>query len=1187
MKKDRIFCLRLSIKDKTYRFSTDKVSVSESVSGEQIDINYLPYITSVSLNESSISYDGSWSVPSVSVTLWDGFRTVVSIFELGNYERATAEVFYTTSDGSSVEVFKGYVTDVSFEETRLNFSVRIDDQGNASDMVTIFSFNTFQKSQVFSPVKIGVTPYFEVNEQTPWSFVAHESRRLITGFVFSPKNQPVAPEITGEDGGFITIGLPDWIVEDAPWVDHYAAQEGAQGDSVTLINKSMKIKYYVYDPVSDTFSVKNYGDPGSIGNFVKVPQESRVESGYMLATDVCTSNDVNLGFDRRYFPRWSSLQGGLNYPAIATSDPESFSYQYAFNILSTHEVFAYKSMNNTEAGEDRWRIKFYSYKELLETVTYGVADLIKFRHEKGTALTYYGRPEEYQNTNLESYSYDYVWVKCEGFKPSDINSNLDVFLSKNKFGFIYAGQNGILKSQEIDEEAGEDDSNIRDATSNSKTESENPDKYKVKLFHRYEIVGFHRPNDETGVKTHFYLHLKLHSRGFHPYRHVHAPPRGGAFDIASYEFPQWIKPGDPIKFVNMKWAVEYMDYTIHGLTADEVLEIQTSLEYGDPVGADRLKNFRVDMIKNISDYLIDAEGVDDQDKESNDRLVNNASGKFALAIGSSTFVEEGIVRERLEFHSNSTKNYRLSFLQEIPTASGLQKTPIPIVNQLSRTTALVYPLTYSSSVPKFKVNYMEASTKDIQDNYYYNSSDYGLDAVIDFFGSNHYRIVHDPVPEESKDLGSGLPIIYGVVRRVPMVHVISNKALMGDEITAGDDTYIYASHPCNIVNPSDIVIELLDSEGRAPYEIFEGERQGDYSDEVINSIIISPFPKYIEDHYEVSETTERDVGLEGFKTSTSVEGPKRLYNPYHYLVSLATNSGKPMYGIKLRGAEWRHEAGILDRRYAIRNGIGSSTLYASFSGWVDSSGKYTGRSGTVITHPLDVIRHFNDYYAGTSPLGKARFDDQNISAVKSLTSHYRVGAIIKESLTIYDFIKSINQEFGFHSYYKNGVIYFVIVDGSFVNYNCPISESLNLLKGIKEESTGYKDVYNEVRYEYGKNWVGETYEHSVILNSTNNRYCSKAEKVFGGKRQFKVQCNYQSSSGVASEVAARMARILSCKKNEYSLSVKPTEGIVFEPGMFVPLTCSHLGLDNQPVMVRSVKETEDLTELKVVHLVDF
>jgi hypothetical protein len=1169
MKKDRIFCLKLSIKDKTYRFSTDKVSVLETISREELEINYLPYLTSISLNESSISYDGSWSVPSVNVTVWDGFRAVASIFELSNYEKAIADVFYINDDGSKVDVFRGYVTDLSFEETRLSFSVRVDDEMNLSEMITVFSFDTFQKSQIFSPSKISVTPYFEVNEQTPWSLVGHESRRLITDFAFGPFNQPVVNIIgMSENGGIVSTSIPDWILDEAPWVEYYAF--GDDGQSVQTINKSMEQKYYIYNPLDDTFSIGTREE-------AKIPVASRERSGYMLATDVCTQKEVNIGFDRRYFPRWSCLQGDVNYLPIANSNPESFSYQYAFNVLSTHEVFAYKKMDNVEDDEERWRVKFYTLEELVGTETYGVPDAIKFRHEKGTALIYYGRPpgeDEDMGPNLRNSNYDYVWVKCDGMRPFDISSSLDIISSRNRFGFIYAGQNGLLKSTEVDgDETGQGG------------EEENPERYKVKLFHRYEIVEFHKPNDQTGVKTHFYLKLKLHNRGFEPYRHVHAPPRSGTFDIANYEFPHWIKRGDPIKLVNMKWVVEYMDYNISGLTADEVLEIQTLIEYGGTDGDDLLKSLRVDMIKNISDYLIDS-GAPGSDKESNDRLVNNASGKFAVAISSKTFAEDGLVRERIEFDTHSIQNYRFSLDKEIPTVSGMKKTPLPIVNQLSMVTALVYPMTYSSSTPRPSMNYMQASNKDVQDNYYYSENDFGMAAAIDFFKSNHYRIMHDPVPENSSDLGSGLPVVYGSVKRAPMTQVISNKALAGSDVTAGDDTYIYASHPCNIVNASDIVVELLDSEGRTPEESFvDGTSQ--LTDDIASSIIVSPFPKYLDDHHEVVQTAERETDLDGFKTSTSFDGPKRLYSPYYYLVSPITNWGRPMYGVKLRGAEWSYEAGTLDRRYAIRNGVGSSTLYASFSGWVDESGEYTGQSGTVISHPLDVLRHFNDHYAGLTSHGKAKFDENNIAAVKSRTPHHRVSAVIKEPVTVYNFIKSINQEFGIHSYYKNGTIYFTIVDGSFVNYDCPVSESLNLLKGVKEESIGYKDIYNEIQYEYGKNWLSDRYDHRVTLNASNNKYCARAEKVFGGKKQFKVGCNYQRSSGVASEVANRMARILSCKKNQYSLSVKPIKGIVFEPGMFVPLTCSYLGLENQPVMILSVKETETITELKVVHLVDF
>jgi hypothetical protein len=1247
MNKDRIFCLKLSMKEKTYRFSTDKVSVSESIAGETVEVNYLPYIISISLNESSISYDGSWSVPSVNITAWDGFRALASIFELNNYEISTGHIFYTDKNSETVDVFRGYITDVSFEDTRLSFSVRADDEMNVSDLLTVFNFDTFQKSQIFSPSKINVVPYFEVNEETPWSFVGHESPRFITAFSFGPKNQPIilgeatdpvfqsrlenaelsdsyrealeqyedelgqpihelynqlihqyisgqitAGELSASLAPILGVlreiqkkeflksaGALEWHIYDAPWVESYditflGELMSGEATSVTTVNKSFAVKSYVYDPTSDTFSVdlnnneKLYAD-GSPGL-----------SGYMIATDVCTTQDVDLGFNRLLFPRWSSLQAGINQSAIANDSPDSFSYQYAFNVLCSHEVFAYKNISRD--SQDRLRVNFYTVPEIIDSLTYGRADFIKFRHAKGTALTYYGRPEgvelENPGVNILPSAHDYVWVKCDGMRPSDINSVEDIIKSKYKFGFIYAGQNGLLKSTDIDEEEGEDSPGEQGA--------KNPDRYRVKLFHRYQIVGFEKPEDNTGIKTHFYLKLKLHNRGFDPYRHVAAPPRGGAFDIASYEFPDWIKKGDPIKLVNMKWMVESLDYTMTGLTSEEVFEVQTLLEYDDKIGIDRFKSLRVDAIRNVSDYLIDSDSETQQDEESNDRLVNNASGQFATVVSSKTFVEDGLLKEKIEFDSRATNNYRISFNDLIPTASGLRSTPIPIINQFFDTTALVYPMTFTSSPPRAATNYMIASGKDISDNYYYSSMDIGRAAALDFFRSKHYRIIHDPVPENSSDLGSNIPIIYGAARRVPMVQVISNKSITAKDLTAGDDTYIYSSHPCNIINPSDIVIELLNEKGQNPEEAL-GKAISEIETEVLNNLIISPFPKYLDDHFKVDYGSVRDAELGGFKSTTTFDGPQRIYNPYYHLVNPVTNTGQTMYGIKLRGAEWKSEAGATDRRYAIRNGVGSSRLYASFSGWVDNSGKYTGRSGSVICHPLDIVRHFNDFYCGTSATGKVSFNIENINNIKARTGHYRASIVINDKTTVYDLIKAINQQFGLHSYYKNGSIYFTLIDGTYVNYDCPVSESLNLLKGIKQGSIGYGDIYNEVRYNYSKNWVTDKYDGSLILNSKNNKYCAQAEKVFGGKKQFSVDCNYVNSSGIINEVANRMAKILCSKKNEYSLSVRPMEGFIFEPGMFVPLTCSYLGLENQPVMILSVKENESVTELKVVHLVNF
>jgi hypothetical protein len=409
-----------------------------------------------------------------------------------------------------------------------------------------------------------------------------------------------------------------------------------------------------------------------------------------------------------------------------------------------------------------------------------------------------------------------------------------------------------------------------------------------------------------------------------------------------------------------------------------------------------------------------------------------------------------------------------------------------------------------------------------------------------------------------------------------MLHAVSKKIIFGQNVSSGDDFYVYASHQCNVSSEFDITLELLDEKGNTPREFLGDSKYLDPS-----NIIESPFPNAIEDHYYILSSFEFDSDSKGFvETQTDFIGPDKIYNPYHKLQNLNTSTSEKMYGIKLRGSEYRAEAGTLDRRFPIRNGVGSSKIYASFGGWKDDSGEYTGNPGSLITHPLDIIRHFNDFY-GNFPNNQDMLDVVNLNFIKSKTPHHRASVFIRESMSLHSLIKKINQQFGYHAYFKNGRVYFAILDFESVDSSKPIAEGYNLLSGAKQNFTGYKDSYSEVYYKYNKNYVSDNFENFLVLNKNNNSYCASASESGGSKGKLDIDADYVYSSSIANEVASRIAKISSSKKAEYSISVRPVDGVSFNPGDYVPMTCSFLGMDNTPVLVMSVRQSKDVVEMNV------
>lgn len=1040
----KIFCIKFELEGEAYRFSTDKVTVTETIDGQDIEIDYVPYLTKIDPSESVIDLEDDSSVPNVKVSIWDGFRELANAFEAVEYESAEVSIFYLDKDGTQHGVLDGYMSDVSSDGPILGMTVRVDEDGMYDDLFTVFSYDTFQKIQVLTPSDVGLLGYWELNEDTPWTTAA-------VSLVKSRLNSDV------------TRG----------------------SSSITLVTKNNRYPAWTYDSVNDEFTKTD--EP----IFTGAPN-------YALITDVSSHGTVKVGEIR-------------------------------------HEIIEYTTVEEGTSGDN---------VRLTGIPTTG-AYSIKFNHSKYAVVTPLGAK-------------DIVYLKANGLAPLSVDDpDLGV-------GFIFAGQEGVKGSRSYSTSEVEEGSSVE------------PGEYredKIRLFHRYELVDILQPDSNPdGI---YYLKMEIHNRHLDS-AHTAAVSKGPGLFPGSYELPFFIQnEGEPIKFVSFNWVVPYMDFLVRGVGGSMRADLVQRMEQGgaESFFVNRLRGSRVDMIENLSSLTMEVansnfNGGSVNYTEVNNNILNNATGKFAVATTSKMFSKKRTdnnyeIFERVEFNT--------------PIRSALF-VPEPESVEDSTTAYLGSLKTTSSGVPSVAPNYMtyKRSYSSKSELLSTEGSDLGMSAAKSYFLSNFYRVFHNPVPENSADLGTLLPVSYGHLEKVPMVHAVSKKVLAGDELTAGDDLYVYASHQCSVSSPFDISVYLLNEDGG----IDSVDRIN--STAMQNAIIQSPFPNYLDGHHRVTAERVRQEGTNEIVEVKKIEYAGKLYNPYHKLEEIVSNDGKKFYAVKLRGDEWEPAAGVLDKRYAIRNGVGSSVLYASFSGYPDETGKYTGIPGSVIEHPLDIMRHFNDIY-GRYPFNQNVFDTDNIERIKAKTRRYKAGVYIREGIpTPSQIIGGLCRQFGIYRYFKSGKIYFTTIDFDFINYQKPVSEDFNLLTGVKEQSAGYKNIYNEVVYKYDKNWVSGDYNKTIYLNKNNNYYCSRADRAKGGKKPFVIEAGYVSSHAVANEVANRIAKVVCPRKVTYSLKLKYVDGISFVPGDYVPMTYSDFGFKNEPVLVTSVKEGQDIIELEVV-----
>lgn len=1049
------------------------MKVTEEFSGTNHDFYYLPYVTDMSPVQSKIDITGRSSVPSMNFTVWDNDRELSDKFKGVNYEASQVEVGFYDSDDNLEGTFKGILTDVSFEESQIDFTVRGEESKDIESFFEFFNYDTFQYFNIFSFKNVELEPIWNRNYEGIWE--------MAEDFSANPRSD------------FQNVAIES--------MKSFCLEPLAVGDSkVVLTTKTNKYNKYVYNPSQekmerDGVSHTLFDDPGA------------------GTAEAWIGQPNSHNFEKiRY--------GGLN-------------------------------LNGTTG--------FYELTDVETTGDYK----IKHDHLQGTPII------PIKATEVR----DVIWVKANGFLPYEGDDNINF-----KTGFIDVGELFFLGDSPI-------------------SNSERP----VTLY-RYEI--------ETGGVVNDFIKLKIHNNPKNPDHDLafdnplaqSCLPWPGKLDSDnSIPFStnegsrthtmfakvsaalgrgrsDWINefaPERKVRLVSFEWIVKSMDMMFDNFGKfDQYDSLETDVFKNDLKRAfdNRLRGVRIDMLEDQSEFMdVLSNNFDEfnpqQAGEVNEDLLNNASGKFGVVAESEIIFgsDENDIYEKVYFNLPQDAGGR--WVKEVndddtTDNSDIENTEVFNEDENGNLEKIGNYLTFKRQY----INREELAGDGIG---------IGKDDAENYFLNKKYRGIFEPVPENSQDLGKFFPIVYGHVEKAPMLHVISKKTFFGDEnFTAGDDVYIFAAHPCSIEDESDIVIHWIPNSENTSNQRRNGV-------EVYHSTAKNPFPNRLENHY-------REVVDPNGNTVVTTES---INYPYHRLDTFKTLDEKTLYGIRLQGAEWNHELGTLDKRYAIRNGLGSSTLYATFSGYLDDDlGSITGESQSLIQHPLHILEHFVKNY-GVHPFSEDVLDEENIKREVARTSSYRASVFlsIPEELNFSTIFTSLTEDickqFGYFKFRKDGVINFKSDDFDYVDYSKPLSEGLNVMNEVQEVSEGYKEIYTKIIYRYKKNWHTGGYDGVIELNKSNNEHCLKASESKGQQETFEIDADFVNSGYIARVVANKYARRLCKRRIRYSLSIKDT-GLDFEPGDYVPLTYTPLGLKNTPVLITSVVEDGHKIDLEVLELID-
>ena len=593
-----------------------------------------------------------------------------------------------------------------------------------------------------------------------------------------------------------------------------------------------------------------------------------------------------------------------------------------------------------------------------------------------------------------------------------------------------------------------------------------------------------------------------------------------ALGVDLYSF-QWILVEMKLRLSNLSGAsaIEFVD---DGAGYHRAIEFD-----------DRMQGLRYDLMMEMADIIDEGlamRRLDSSASDFNEELLKQATEKFAICTGSSVMVDpDGNWYEKVSFSmpEHGGSQYRML------TVSGDQRVH---ANRVKYTNRMLEPFAISGGIPR--------ETRERADRY---------------FKRKKYRVIRNPVPENGADLGMSFPLAYGKLEKVPLLHVMGTKVMANEDLSSGDDVYIYSANPVKVSRPEDIDIWLGE------------EIHADAEEEMSNyniDFITSPFPKVLHgDHYEMV-VEERYIGEQISLVNRATKIGDHLDNPFFKLIEMETLEGSTVFGIKLRGGEHSSNLGRLDKRFPIRNGVGSTPLFASFT-------------GHELFHPLDIIEHYLAEH-GQYPFSQAAIDQEYMEKLKSQTRRYEASVFIENAPEPGEFITNMCRQFGFWWCQFDGQIKFTLASLDEVDYSKPLIHNLNIGTHVTEDGGGYKDIHNRLTYRYRKDRINDDWEGVIHFDDTNNRYCQLASRAKSQLQNFEVDAEYVNSAYVARDVATRLAKIHCSKKITYKLEAKNLEGIEYAPGDVVPMTYPPYGIYEEPVLVQSVTPGRVKAELTVV-----
>jgi hypothetical protein len=1138
------YAIEIDVQGKMFRYSTIPYTGYRNDGDNSFPVDFLPHIIEISLGESAISLEGKAPIPSNSVKLWDGKGLLSNAFSGIDYESSKVEI-YDISNGQEL-IFRGYLTEFSSVDGEVQFSVRVDDRFHLKEGVWVkFTANTFQYFEVRRPLNVEVSTSWMRNQEMDFEVASCDMWSLRPEVRRVPSYEEDI-DLALDIRSYPTISSPVGVFVGRRNPDQREFDQFEGGWA------NLELRLYTHNLTHDRIFANASDD---ISDLI-IP----VVDGYVSSAGVKNKNNKYPVFKldettNSVITEWKDvfdLNQGDDYTFAMIGWPNSKAYEvFRYDGVSSLSQWGHENFNT----ETEWNWKGllpWTTDPILETEIMSVRREIRTVDLLGCQTLAlndpYNRGLVYHRAYNTARDTGYP-VICRQIKKVDgkyFPAKTELIVKSTAFA-----PDEVLENPALALGFMMFPDSVKNRVRFLSTDSQQGLRAKREKIFRYRIVDAKVLNGEQ------YLKLEIHDSAGMKRKYFEEEmtkwPQSSPFLTAIDLYEQWSvntahefhydHPQSldmfPTSFdVGAETPLAPMYFNRHVSSIDFQIDIPNA--DAESVNAvhlkDRLKGERVEVIKDYESMLEELTSIapDESDhSQVNLNILNNISGEFAIATSSevkySSAHETLIERVTFDTEGSVTDADVLESSRDLSKGKGEMDSDPKWTNLL----------TYNFS--KFRLGLDQLRHEEL----------FGPAAAKDYFMKKQFRTIRDAVPQKASDIGKSFPIIYGDVRRYPLIHAIGTNVTMesGGSMSAGKDVYIFASNRCNITDDSDITLYLDGEEGMIH------ESEFGFST-IYPHIVKSPFPNVVDDH--------------SFREGGMIR-KGQLPTPYHRVNRFSTLQGVTLYGIQLRGGEWDRSLGFSDRRFPIRNGVGDTKLL------VDICGPPREGSLQTVTHPCDV---FIQFVADNCehPYSYTSIDLESFQRVKNKTRWYTSSVPLPEEILPFELMDRIATQFGFFWGIEKGKVRASLVDMDEVDHSRLISDRGDIVGRVEEIDEGYKNTFSELLYQYDKDWVNNSYRHEILLNKDNNVYCASAAAARGGKGRLVIAADYVYSRGVANDVVTRIAKVLCRRRKMYRVTVRKSDKI-YSPGDVVTISYRPLNLRYDPVLIMSVKPNEDTYEM--------